>query len=205
MIWKSTRIAKLGLSLCLAILLGLAVVQPAARAAVVLDYFEVIPQASGVLLEWATLAEFNLDGFNIYVKEVTEPSAEYQIIGTEAAQGGVDRGYFYTFDVGNLAAGIAYCFRIQEIVTDGTAPEAFDRCGYGIDVTPTPTLPAVPISPLPLTPIFESPLSTPTSNPLPLSTPLPPEPVAVPEPFSIVLFGAGVAAASLFVRRKRRP
>ncbi|MCB0073212.1 MAG: PEP-CTERM sorting domain-containing protein [Caldilineaceae bacterium] len=205
MTWKSTRFAKLVLGPCLAILLGMAILKPAARGAVVLDFFEVTPQASGVLLTWSTLAEFNLEGFNINVKEATAPPTEYQIIGTEAAQGGVDRGYFYTFDVGNLAAGIAYCFRIQEIVTDGTAPEAFDRCGYGIDVTPTPTLPPAPISPLPLTPIFESPLSTPTSNPLPLSTPLPPEPVAVPEPFSIVLFGAGVAAASLFVRRKRRP
>ena len=109
------------------------------RAAVVLDFFEVIASPDEVLLEWSTLAEFNIEGFNIYCKEAAEPPAAYHIIGTEVAQGSTDVGYFYSFAVTQLEPGVAYCFRIEEVTTDGTAPEQFDRCGFGLNITPTPT------------------------------------------------------------------
>ncbi|MEZ4608866.1 MAG: hypothetical protein R2838_01175 [Caldilineaceae bacterium] len=107
--------------------------------AVVLDFFEVIASPDEVLLEWSTLAEFNIEGFNIYCKEAAEPPAAYHIIGTEVAQGSTDVGYFYSFAVTQLEPGVAYCFRIEEVTTDGTAPEQFDRCGFGLNITPTPT------------------------------------------------------------------
>ena len=109
------------------------------RAAVVLDFFDVLVSADEVLLEWSTLAEFNIEGFNIYCKEADEPPAAYHIIGTEVAQGSTDVGYFYSFAVTQLEPGKAYCFRIEEVPTDGTAPEQFDRCGFGFNITPTPT------------------------------------------------------------------
>ncbi|MEZ4580250.1 MAG: hypothetical protein R3A10_01120 [Caldilineaceae bacterium] len=79
--------------------------------AVVLDFFEVIASPDEVLLEWSTLAEFNIEGFNIYCKEAAEPPAAYHIIGTEVAQGSTDVGYFYSFAVTQLEPGVAYCFR----------------------------------------------------------------------------------------------
>lgn len=114
------------------------------RAAIVLDYFDVIVSPDEVLLEWATLNEFNISGFNIYCKEEAEPPTDYHVIGSVIAQGGPDVGYLYTFPVTDLEPGVAYCFRLEEITTDGTAPELFDRCGFGLNITPTPTLPVAP-------------------------------------------------------------
>lgn len=112
------------------------------RAAIVLEEFNVRAEADRVVLEWATVSEYNIEGFNIYCKNAEEPPSAYHIIGTVPAQGAIDVGFFYTFDVTVLDPGQAYCFRIEEITTDGTAPAQFDRCGFGLNITPTPTLAA---------------------------------------------------------------
>ena len=140
------------------------------RAAVVLDFFDVLVSADEVLLEWSTLAEFNIEGFNIYCKEADEPPAAYHIIGTEVAQGSTDVGYFYSFAVTQLEPGKAYCFRIEEVPTDGTAPEQFDRCGFGFNITPTPTPVILPGAGV----VDNSPLQTPPAESLNQTGSVPP-------------------------------
>lgn len=177
-----------------------------AKGAVVLDYFAVISDSAGVTLEWATLAEFNVAGFNIYFKEVEAPPSGYSIVGTELAQGGPEHGYLYTFPIDTLESAVVYCFRVEEITTDGSTPEAYDRCGYGIDLTPTPTpsIEPVPITPIPATPplritaVFESPLATPTAA-RPSSGP-----IEVAEPITVLLFGGGIALGALLLRGRKQ-
>ncbi|MCB0046001.1 MAG: hypothetical protein KDD92_11260 [Caldilineaceae bacterium] len=146
-------------------------------------------QPAGVLLEWATLSEYNLWGFEIFCKLAGEPDDAYHSIATLPAVGGLDSGaaYSYLVDQG-LEPGVAYCFRIQELTSAEEPPEFSDLCGYGLDMEPDNAPPAYnpdwPLTPPPVqqiggtpTPIIINPVAgvvAPTIDPnavLPTLTP----------------------------------
>ncbi len=109
------------------------------NAAVQLEFFRATPTDFSVQLAWATLHEYNVEGFEILCKKADAPESSYHVIGTRLAQGNPDLGASYSFDVtGDLGYGKSYCFRLQEVTTDDTPGEVFDLCGYGPGVTPTP-------------------------------------------------------------------
>ncbi|HXF60920.1 MAG TPA: hypothetical protein VNK95_04845 [Caldilineaceae bacterium] len=115
----------------------LATVAGPLRAAIELAYYRATSTESAVLLEWATVREFNVAGFEILCKRASEPDTSYHPIGSRIATGGPDQGAVYTFNVtSGLAYGEAYCFRLREITTDATPGEQFDLCGYGPGVAP---------------------------------------------------------------------
>jgi hypothetical protein len=179
----STRAGRGGLILgavVLAALLWLGGIRPA-WAAIQLAYFRGTNSATSVLLEWATVREINLSGFEILCKHANEPDTAYHPIGSRIAQGSAEAGAAYSFAVTTgLEVGEAYCFRLREVTTDGVPGEFFDLCGYGpglpqptpVDPSQLPTViplqevpgldpaPTLPPTPFPGDP-FQSPLPTP--------------------------------------------
>jgi hypothetical protein len=110
--------------------------QPA-WAAFVLKYFSARTVQNDLMLEWETNSEYNINGFEIYCKEEFLPDDQYHIIGTRPSIGTIDSGAGYNFLItSGLEPGMTYCFRLQEIPTDGSPPEYRDICGYGIDISP---------------------------------------------------------------------
>lgn len=110
-----------------------------ARAAIELAYYQASSTNVSVLLEWATVREVNLDGFEILCKRVTEDDTAYHPIGSRIAQGNADTGATYSFNVtSGIVYGEAYCFRLREVTNDNIPGERFDLCGYGPGVTPAP-------------------------------------------------------------------
>jgi hypothetical protein len=86
-----------------------------------------------VTLEWATLSETNVNGFEILAKPVGEADSAYSPLGSRIALGGPQSGATYNFIVtGGLVAGERYCFRLREVTSDSTAGASFDLCGFGI-------------------------------------------------------------------------
>jgi hypothetical protein len=123
-------------------LLALFYVWPAS-AAVELNYFTVTSASSVVLLDWGTAREYDLQGFQVLCKQASEPDIAYHPIGVRAAKGNATTGAQYDFLVDRgLTPGVSYCFRLREITTTGDPGEVFERCGYGLNITPTPTLDA---------------------------------------------------------------
>ncbi len=110
-----------------------------AHAAVQLEYYRATPTDFSVRLDWATVREFNLEGFKILMKLESEPEIGYRLVGTRIAQGDATVGARYSFEVTEITCGESYCFRLQEVTTDDTPGEIFDLCGYGQGVTPTPS------------------------------------------------------------------
>uniref|UniRef100_A0A7C1FVN6 Fibronectin type-III domain-containing protein n=1 Tax=Caldilinea aerophila TaxID=133453 RepID=A0A7C1FVN6_9CHLR len=189
-----------GLALFVLILLA----QPA-LAAIELSYFYVISNPASVILQWGTRSEFNVQGFEIQCKRADEPDIAYHRIGFLSARGGPSTPAQYNFPVTQgMQPGIAYCFRLVELTTDGTPGEVQDRCGFGPGVTPTPGAPGViptldPNAPPPIpTDTFGNPIVQPGSPlPQPVATdmygnPIPPANVQqfdqfgnpIPQPFS---------------------
>jgi hypothetical protein len=120
-------------------------------AAIELAYYRAAATNSAVYLEWATVREVNLNGFEIMCKRVSEPDTAFHPIGSRIALG---KPSTYNFDVtSGLVPGERYCFRLREITSDMTPGEAFDLCGYGLGLTPPPTSVTVQVSiPVTLTP-----------------------------------------------------
>lgn len=113
-------------------------------AAIQLSYFYVISNPTSVVLQWGTASEFNVEGFEIQCKLASEPDIAYHRIGFVPAKGGPSTPAQYNFPVTTgIEPGTAYCWRLQELTTDGTPGEAQDRCGYGPNVTPTPGAPGI--------------------------------------------------------------
>jgi len=189
-----------GLALFVLILLA----QPA-LAAIELSYFYVISNPASVILQWGTRSEFNVQGFEIQCKRADEPDIAYHRIGFLSARGGPSTPAQYNFPVTQgMQPGVAYCFRLVELTTDGTPGEVQDRCGFGPGVTPTPGAPGViptldPNAPPPIpTDAFGNPIVQPSSPlPQPVATdmygnPIPPANVQqfdqfgnpIPQPFS---------------------
>jgi hypothetical protein len=111
-------------------------------AAIELAYFRGSATNTSVLLEWATIREVNLNGFEILCKRAVESDAAYHPIGSRIAQGGPETGAVYSFNVtAGLVFGESYCFRLREVTADDTPGEVFELCGFGPGLTPTPTVP----------------------------------------------------------------
>ncbi len=70
-----------------------------ANAAVQLEYYRATPTDYSVRLDWATVREFNLEGFTILMKLESEPEASYRVAGTRMAQGDATVGARYSFEV----------------------------------------------------------------------------------------------------------
>ena len=123
-------------------------------AAIELAYYRGAATNNAVFLEWATVREVNINGFEILCKRVEESDAAFHPIGSRIALGSATTGATYNFDVtSGLIPGERYCFRLREITTDETPGEAFDLCGYGLGLTPPPTSVSVEVSiPVTLTP-----------------------------------------------------
>jgi hypothetical protein len=116
----------------------LAVYWPA-QAAMELLFFRAESTETAVLLSWATIREINVEGYIILCKRENEPESAYHQIGTRMAKGGPDQPAAYTFDVTQgVYYGEQYCFRLEEVTTDGLPGEKHDICGFGPGVTPTP-------------------------------------------------------------------
>ncbi|MBK8047125.1 MAG: hypothetical protein IPK16_08380 [Anaerolineales bacterium] len=161
-------------------ILAIVLAAPAVWAAVELNYFTVVSYPTSVVLEWSTAAEANLAGFDIQCKLAEEPDTAYHSIGFVQAKGGPQTGALYSFPVTAVTPGVSYCFQLKEMTTDGTPGEAFTRCGYGPNVTPTPGAPGIvttntPVPPMPVggTPVTLDPNGNPilpTIAPLPIAT-----------------------------------
>ncbi len=110
-------------------------------AAVELNYFSVVPSSSAILLEWSTAKEYNIIAFQVMCKKVGELDTAYHPIVTKSSKGSPSEGMTYDHLVASgLTPGVPYCFRLKEITVNGEPGQIFDRCGYGLSITPTPTL-----------------------------------------------------------------
>jgi len=135
---KQTRITVWAALAGLMLMLVAFLVQPA-LAAIQLSYFNVIPNPTSVILQWGTTSEFNVEGFEVQCKQADEPDTAFHRIGFVQAKGGPSTPAQYSFPVlSGIEPGVAYCFRLVEFTTDGTAGERPTVCGYGPNVTPTP-------------------------------------------------------------------
>jgi hypothetical protein len=115
-----------------------------ALAAIELSYFYVISNPASVILQWGTRSEFNVKGFEVLCKRADEPDIAYHRIHFAPAKGSPSTPAQYSFAVTTgMKPGVAYCFRLLEVTTDGAPGEAHDRCGYGPNVTPTPGAPGI--------------------------------------------------------------
>ena len=178
------------LVIAIALALALLVARPA-LAAVVFNYYQIMASPTAVVVEWSTASEVDVAGFFIAHKPVAAPDSAYQATVYVFASGGPNIGAAYLVPFTDLDAGVAYCFRLSEQTTTGTPGEVLDRCGYGPGVTPTPAatpefVPATPPAP-------GAPTPTPTTKP-----------ISVPEPVTLLLFGAGLAGIGVMVRRRGR-
>ena len=128
-----------------AVLVAAAVWSQPVLAAMQLSFFNIVANPTGVVLEWGTSAEVNLAGFDILCKQASEPDSAYHPIGFMPAKGGPTTPAQYTFPVtSGLIPGVPYCFQLREVTTDGSIGEAPALCGYGPNVTPTPSLGVIP-------------------------------------------------------------
>ena len=191
---------RLILALVTAFVIGLmlmATVAESVWAAIELAYYRGAATNNAVFLEWATVREVNINGFEILCKRVNDPETAYHPIGSRIALGSATSGATYNFDVtSGLIPGERYCFRLREITSDQTPGEAFDLCGYGLGLTPPPTTAPVAIEvsiPVTLTPtvvavtpvpgLDAAPTLAPTADPFAPPTPIPPvDPFATPTP-----------------------
>ncbi len=115
-------------------------IRPVLAAVELMDY-TVVSTADDILLSWTTGAEYDLARFDILCKMADEPESQYHTIGIRPAQGSPTQGasYYFLIDQG-LTPGVSYCFRLREVTTGDEPGEVFDRCGYGLGITPTPTV-----------------------------------------------------------------
>jgi hypothetical protein len=140
---RGRRLYSLGIFVAIMILsvIGLSI-WPVFAAAVV-KYFIVVPSQKELQLQWSTQNEYDLSGFEVLCKQESQLDNDYHVIGTVAAQGGPQQGANYSFPVlyTALQPGVNYCFRLRDVNIEGKSEDIFDRCGYGINITPTPATP----------------------------------------------------------------
>ncbi len=130
-----------GIVLILIAVALVAIVYWPARAAILLSYFSAASTDNAVNLMWGTLSEVNVDGYKILLKKLGQSDSAYQVVGTKIAKGGQDVAASYEFGVTqDMAYGEQYCFRLEEVTSDGIPGEQHDICGFGPGVTPTPKL-----------------------------------------------------------------
>lgn len=113
-------------------------------AAVELSAYEVLVLPTAVVLEWQTVSEYDLIGFEVWYKAEEASQRAYKLLGKRIAQGSTQRGVTYRMDVTYaLKPNTAYCFQLRELPINGERGEILNRCGYGLGIsaqpTPTPT------------------------------------------------------------------
>lgn len=108
-------------------------------ADIYLTFYRVVPSPTAVTLEWGTKDEKNLLGFDVQAKTAADPESAYHTIGFVKAHGGPGTPALYSFAATQVASGTPYCFRLKELTQDGAPGDVFEACGYGLDITPTPT------------------------------------------------------------------
>ena len=145
-------------------------------AAVELSAYEVLVLPTAVVLEWQTVSEYDLIGFEVWYKTEEASQRAYTLLGKRIAQGSTQRGVTYRMDVTYaLKANTAYCFQLRELPINGERGEILNRCGYGLGIsaqpTPTPTPLFTPTSTLTPTLALTS-TATLTSTPLLTTTPI---------------------------------
>jgi hypothetical protein len=157
-------------------------------AAIELAYYRAAATNNAVFLEWATVREVNINGFEILCKRVNDPETAFHPIGSRIALGNATTGATYNFDVtSGLVPGERYCFRLREITNDLTPGEAFDLCGYGLGLTPPPTPVSVVVSiPVTLTPTIVAVTAVPGLPTPPPVLPTQPPPVIPTQPESFL-------------------
>jgi len=113
-------------------------------AAVELSAFDVVVTPNEVVVEWQTVSETDIFGFEIWFKEETASQSAYRLVDKRIAQGALERGVLYRMNVTYLLKrNTAYCFQLRELPINGERGEILVRCGYGLGIsaqpTPTPT------------------------------------------------------------------
>lgn len=165
--------------LLLVLVLGLALTgDKRLYAGIELIRLDVTPLLDRVRLEWETAREYDIEAFQLFFKQETEPEAAYQPIGQPVpAQGELESGAVYVAEFFQLLPNISYCFRLQEVTSNGEPGEVFERCGYGLGLSPTATFTSTPtITPIPTDTPIPSDTPTPELVPTsPLPTPMPPQ------------------------------
>ena len=113
-------------------------------AAVELSSYEVLVLPTAVVVEWQTVSEYDLIGFEVWYKAEAASQSAYKLLDKRIAQGSTQRGVIYRMDVTYaLKPNTAYCFQLRELPINGERGEILNRCGYGLGIsaqpTPTPT------------------------------------------------------------------
>jgi len=186
------RAYALVVALLFVMLWGVAQLASPLYAAMQLNYFDVLVNAEQVILEWSTASENEVLSFEIERKKAGESNSHYYFLGKRIAQGNKDHGAIYRFDImEGLEPNTAYCFRLREITLNQERGEIIDRCGYGLNITPTPAATAtsaVEVTStltISLTPAITTTAVVTAAIEQPLfatDTPLPSEPVIPTEP-----------------------
>ncbi len=134
-------------------------------AAIELNYFDIFVAADTITLEWSTAGEYNTAGFEVYCKAEDEPDSAFHLIDQRIAQGSASQGAIYRLDLTrDLVPGQSYCFRLREITTDNTIGEVLQRCGYGLNITPTPQMTPTSFGAPPITTTIDFPTTTLTNT-----------------------------------------
>ncbi|MEZ4657630.1 MAG: hypothetical protein R2911_08665 [Caldilineaceae bacterium] len=101
--------------------------------------FTVTTTSNSISMSWITRSEYNVAGFEILCKLEQEPESSYHLIQSVAALGGLNQSASYAYTLGQgFDPGVSYCFRLREVTSDVEPGDYFDRCGYGLNITPTP-------------------------------------------------------------------
>lgn len=157
-------------------------------AGFVLGDFNGVSTESTLELRWFTLSETDISRWDIYCKDESQPALAYHPIGTQPALGVGGDGAAYSFPVPELTPNVSYCFRLIEVNSEGVQGQSFDRCGWGLNITPTPTpIPPDPAGVVGSTPVgsLSQPISGDGAVPLqdaPTSSPTPTEVQSFPTP-----------------------
>lgn len=171
------RVISVVIGLCL-----LCTAYQSAYAAVEFGAFDVLVVPTGVVLEWRTVSEYDLIGFEVWYKPEKASQSAYQLLGKRIAQGAPQRGVTYRMDVtAALKEDQVYCFQLRELPISGERGEILNRCGYGLGIsaqpTPTPTPLFTPTSTLTTTNLLTA--TTPVTLTTPFTGPVVPSPTFV--------------------------
>ncbi len=107
---------------------------PVAPLSIDLDYFTATVQGNNVLLEWVTMSETTLLGFNLY--RAPSPNGPWSVLNSAvipAQSPGSTAGNLYTWSDNGLADGV-YWYRLDGVETTGTLPAAYAEVQVGMSV-----------------------------------------------------------------------
>lgn len=152
------------------------------RAAIDLGSFTATPQDGSVLIEWETVTEFDIAGFQV-LRSDQENGDFSEISPFIQAEGAGVTGYQYEYTDEDVTNGVTYYYRLQSIDPNDHREE-YDQtisATPGSD-TPTPTETQTGDSPTPTDTTTPTPSDTPTLTPTDDSYP-PPATIPPPTPY----------------------